>query len=121
CVLERAHKESDVGVIAVTSATDKDGKTITAINLAGALALSPGTRVLLVDADLRRPSVARRLGIADSGGPGLAEALLDPGLGLNYVILPLAPLNLSVITAGRLGGASPYELFRSPRMGALLA
>src|SRR5712691_7043689 len=61
--IERAHTASGVSIVAVTSATVDDGKTTTAINLAGALARNRGARILLVDADLRAPSVASRLGI----------------------------------------------------------
>ncbi len=59
--------------IAVSSASPNDGKTITAINLAGILAKANETRVLLIDTDMRRPSVALALGIPAS--PGLADVL----------------------------------------------
>src|SRR5206468_10744621 len=50
-------------VVAVSSPSVGDGKTTTAINLAGVLAEDEGTRVLLVDADLRNPAVDERLGM----------------------------------------------------------
>lgn len=59
--------------IAVSSASPNDGKTITAINLAGILAKTNDTRLLLIDTDMRRPSVALALGIPTS--PGLADVL----------------------------------------------
>jgi Mrp family chromosome partitioning ATPase len=73
-------------VVAVTSAAIGDGKTTTAINLAGALAQAPGAQVLLIDADLRRPSVAHHVGLggpAHADRPGLVDALLDPRLRLD--------------------------------------
>src|SRR2546430_11022738 len=60
--IERLRRGRTLQVIAVTSPAAGEGKTLTAINLAGALA--PGAeqaRVPLIDADLRRPPVARQL------------------------------------------------------------
>jgi capsular exopolysaccharide synthesis family protein len=48
-------------VIVVTSPVPGDGKTFVAVNLALALSATPGTRVLLIDADLRRPTIDRML------------------------------------------------------------
>ena len=107
------------GVIAVTSPGAGEGKTTTAINLAGTLSQSKGSRVLLVDADLRLPDVATRLGLRAAGQPGLADAILDARLRLEEVVCHRPPFNLSVLTAGRLP-AAPYETLRSPRLGDLL-
>ena len=95
-----------------------DGKTTTAINLAGALAQAPGTRVLLLDADLRHPAVANGLGLGHANLPGLVEATLDPALSLGAVVRVLPPFNLSVLAAGR-PPTSPYELLMSPRLAEL--
>ena len=71
-IVEQMQKASDLRVIAVTSPTPGDGKTITTLNLAGALAQATGARVLLIDADLRRPSVEGYLpfGSERVGGSG---------------------------------------------------
>ena len=53
----------------ISSPGDGDGKTTTAINLAGALGQAPDARVLLIDADLRRSAMAGRLGLPDDGCP----------------------------------------------------
>jgi capsular exopolysaccharide synthesis family protein len=116
--VERLRRDDGFLVIGVTSPCPGDGKSITALNLAGALAQSPDARVLVIDADLRRPSVADYLGITPRS-PGLAEAILDPASELPRVVRSLDSFNLSVLTAGspRVG---PYELLNSPRLDALL-
>ena len=118
--IEQRHKSNDLSVVAVSSPGAADGKTTTAINLAGALAQSPDTRVLLVDVDLRWPSLATRVGLGDIGGPGLVDAILDPTLSLPAVVHTRPHLNLSVVTAGR-RRATPCEVLKSPRLGELLA
>src|SRR5262249_24984612 len=60
-MIEQLRARDNVSVVACSSPIGGDGKTLTAINLAGALAQAKDTTVLLVDADLRRPSVAREL------------------------------------------------------------
>jgi len=118
-MVEQLHKARDLRIVAVTSPGVGDGKTTTAINLAGALAQAPDARVLLVDVDLRRPSVAGLLALGRSDDPGLVDTILDPTLTLERVARPLSPFNLSVIQAGQVP-PSPYEVLKSPRLGALL-
>lgn len=67
------HHPAQPRVLMVSSAMPGDGKTISAINLAGALALQEDLEVLLIDADFRRPTVAKLLGL--SAGPGLSEVV----------------------------------------------
>jgi capsular exopolysaccharide synthesis family protein len=113
--VELLRRESGLHVLAMTSPTPGDGKTVTTLNLAGALAQGPDARVLIVDADLRRPSVAKYLGLGVQSSPGLADALLDPACGLRHVVRRLEGFNLSVIPAGT-PQASPYELLNSVRL-----
>ncbi len=117
--VEQLHKTRDLRIVAVSSPGVGDGKSITTINLAGALAQAPDVRVLLVDADLRRPSVAGLLALGGSDAPGLVNAILDPTVTLEQVARPRPPFNLSVITAGAVP-PSPYEVLKSPRLGELL-
>ena len=58
--IEQMRQRSALSVIAITSPGAGDGKTVTSINLAGALARGAASRVLLIDADLRRPGRSPR-------------------------------------------------------------
>ena len=118
-LVETLRKRANLQVIAVTSGGVGDGKTVTAINLAGALAQSDDTRVLLIDMDLRRPSIARYLSLGESR-PTLADALETSGAGLEDAVVRLSRFNLSVLRAP-ISAAAPYELLRSPKLEALLA
>jgi capsular exopolysaccharide synthesis family protein len=118
-MVEQMRKDTDPYMVAVSSPAIGDGKTLTAINLAVTLAQSPEARVLLVDADLRRPSVSRQLGLGTSSNPGLGSTILDPSLSLEDVVRPYPPFNLAVLPAGR-SLANPYEALKSPRLGELL-
>jgi capsular exopolysaccharide synthesis family protein len=118
-IVEQLHKSAGLSVIAVSSPTVGDGKTTTAINLAGALAQAPEARVLLVEADLRRPSIGRLLGFGEVTGRGLVDAIQDRSLSLGQVVLPRPPFNMHVLLAGQ-APAAPYELLKSSRLGELL-
>jgi capsular exopolysaccharide synthesis family protein len=117
--VEELHRSTNVSVVAVSSPAAGDGKTITAINLAGALAQSPEARVLIIDADLRRPSMSEYLGLEDTRTRGLVGAIADSRLSLKDVVEACPPFNLSVVQAGK-RPSSPYELLKSPRLGQLL-
>jgi len=106
-------------VIAISSPVAGDGKTITSINLARTLAQAPESRVLLVDADLRRGSVGEQLGFGRSTSLGLAGAIADAGCRLETVVRRRPASNLSVLPAGACP-PMPYEALRSPRVGELL-
>ena len=112
--VERLRRERGVHVLAMTSATPGDGKTVTTLNLAGALAQGESARVLVVDADLRRPSVAKYLGL-DQSSLGLSNILLDPACSLGHVVRRLEGFNLSVVPSGPAQNA-PYELLNSERL-----
>ena len=116
--IERLARARDMKVIAISSPAAGDGKTVTAINLAGALARGAEERVLLIDADLRRPSVARQLGMTDAH-VGLADALSDEGTSVVSVVRRLDAYNLDVIPAGT-PRAGISQILRSPRLDAFL-
>jgi capsular exopolysaccharide synthesis family protein len=118
-MMEQWHKNAGLQVVAISSPGTGDGKTTTAINLAGALAQAPGARVLLIDADLRRSAVGTLLGLSHPDRADLVSAIVDPRLTLDDVALPRKPFNLSVICAGP-PLHMPYEVLKSARLGALL-
>lgn len=119
CAVEQAHNEANLRIVAVTSPGAGEGKTLTAINMAATLAQTPETKVLLIDADLRQPSIGDRLGIDDFEAPGLIEAIQDPSLTLKSVERRLPTFNISVVTAGQ-SLESPYEMLKSPRLELLI-
>ena len=103
-------------VIVVTSAMPREGKTLTAMNCAVVLA-QQGARVLLVDADLRRPSIHHSFNM--SREPGLTS-LLSHRTELEDAICRVpAMANLSVLSAG-FSSEHPGEMLSSPRMQELL-
>ena len=118
--IERLRRGRTLQVIAVTSPAAGEGKTLTAINLAGALARgADDARVLLIDADLRRPAVARQLALGDES-QGLTEVVESASVALDTVTQKLRPFNLSVITAGTRRNAV-HQILRSPRLDVVLA
>ncbi|NLE97950.1 MAG: CpsD/CapB family tyrosine-protein kinase, partial [Propionibacterium sp.] len=100
----------------VTSSVAGEGKTETATNLARVLALA-GERVLLIDADLRRPQVADRLRLDSE--LGLSDVLTGRGT-LQDLIIDVAPGYFYVLPAGTVP-PNPSELLGSEAMAHLLA
>jgi protein-tyrosine kinase len=94
--LHHAQLGQDLRAVTITSSTPQEGKTLTAINLALTLCVSYRRRVLLIDADLRAPSVHTWLGLP--AAPGLTDVIA----GRTGAEWPLNELGdgLSVLTAG---------------------
>ena len=104
-------------LIMVTSAVPGEGKTFTAINLAMSISSEKDLTVLLIDGDLSRPSIVKRLGI--DADRGLLDLLEDPSLDVGDVILRTNVESLSVIPAGKPNHMST-ELLASTRMKRLV-
>ena len=87
-------------LVMITSSLPGEGKTFCAINLAISLALEIDRTVLLVDADVAKPSVTSALGIKVDGELGLMDVLLDRTIPLSDVICRTDIGALSVLPAG---------------------
>jgi len=116
-VLQRL-KENHWNVLAVTSPGEDEGKTLTAINLAASLALEISHTVLLVDANLRHPSIHERLGLPPADG--LSEYLLDNADLQDLLIHPEGLDHVVLLTAGR-SLQNSAEMLNSPRMAELVS
>ena len=113
--LHRSRDLTGVRVVMITSAAVGEGKTLTAANLALTLSESYQKKVLLIDADLRRPAVQSVFRLPD--GAGLGEGLISTS-GRKMPVHRVSPL-LSIITAGR-PTSDPISRLTSERMRRLL-
>lgn len=105
-----------VRVLVVTSSLEVEGKSTTAANLA-VVAAETEARVLLIEADLRRPSVSSYLGLEHSSG--LTNVLVGQ-VDVDDVLQRWGGDRLSVLSSGPVP-PNPSELLGSSRMAALLA
>jgi len=113
---ELARRHHHIGVLLVTSPLAGDGKSTTASNLAICLAQA-GRKVLLVDADLRRPTQGQVHGLGSDRG--LVQVLRD-GLAARQVAAPTIVRGLDLIPAGA-GASNPADLLTSSRLAEFLA
>jgi capsular exopolysaccharide synthesis family protein len=98
--------------IVLTSASQGDGKSVTAFNLAAALSLRVNTSTVLIDADLRRSSIHKQLGFPIS--PGLAGVLEGKNTLQDSLISVKEIPGLTVLAAGE-SAVSPVDLPDSPQ------
>ena len=103
-------------LIMVSSAKPNEGKTFVAINLALSIALEQDKTVLLVDADVLRPSVIRELGIAEQ--PGIIDYLLGKSKQVSDILYNTDIDKLKLIPAGKPHHLS-NELLASEKMATL--
>ncbi|GHH68172.1 chromosome partitioning protein [Streptosporangium violaceochromogenes] len=103
-------------VFLITSPLMGDGKSTTAVNLAGALA-AEGAQVILVEVDLRRPALARMLGLV--GEAGLTSVLTGRAELSEVAQSTAGPHRMTVLTSGPLP-PNPSELLGTQRMRDLL-
>lgn len=106
--------EDQCKIIEITSSTQNEGKSVTAINLAIALAKN-GEKVILIDCDLRLSTVARKMKIKQK--PGLTNLLF--GLNSALDVICHHPSGVDVIPAGDLP-PNPSEILGSARMNTVL-
>jgi capsular exopolysaccharide synthesis family protein len=113
--LVNASTDKDTKIILTTSSQPQEGKTTVTVNLALALAIG-GARVLVIDADMRRPSLHKALKLTNE--KGLAELLSDTTR-MREVVRRTSHPNLVAITAGDTP-PNPSELLGGERMKTLL-
>jgi capsular exopolysaccharide synthesis family protein len=110
-----ADRPTALRTIGVTSSTAGEGKTTLAITLASVMAQEPESRVLLIDADLRKGDVARYLGVET--GAGIVDWLDAPEEPIP--LKRIEPWGLYVLPAGR-APDQPWKHFASPRWNELM-
>lgn len=108
-------RTAEAKTLLITSALPDEGKSCIAASLARMLALN-GRKIVLVDADLRHPSVHQQLGLKQS--PGLAE-ILEGTSALEDVLQVDAASGASIVTAGS-PCSSPADILQSPNMRNIL-
>jgi protein-tyrosine kinase len=86
-------------LVMVTSARPGEGKTFTALNLAGSVASQADHDVLLIDVDFKRESICKALGLADAAG--VLDLAANPSLDPAEVILRTEMEHLSILPVGR--------------------
>ena len=114
---EAVEDERPANLIMITSSLPGEGKTYCAINLAMSIAMELDHTVLLIDADVARPSVLRTLGLPAQ--PGLMDILLDDKLDLADVMLRTNVDTLSILPAGT-STPRATELLASQSMSTFL-
>jgi len=100
-------------LILICSSLPGEGKTFVSINLALSIANEMDKKVLLIDADVEKPSISKQLGIKQS--PGLIEYLENESISFSDILLKTDLANLTVIPAGKRHKYST-ELLSSQRM-----
>ena len=99
----------------LTSGTAGEGKSITLLNLAISIAQT-GKKVLLIDADLRRPAIARLL--VEKASPGLSEVLVNDASPDEAIRVEIYP-NLDILFSGEIP-PNPSEILSSENMQQLI-
>lgn len=120
--VESLSAESGGLVIGITSPLSGDGKTLTAINLAGALSQDKSKRVLLVELDLHQPSgdIKSYLGVKKLKGIGVVDWVMDNNIKWDSTVHRFTEFNLDFISSGS-QAESIYELLSSPRLDTLIS
>ena len=93
-----ATRIKDANLIMITSALPGEGKTFTAANLAMSIAMELDHTVMLVDADVARPSLLKKLGLPSARG--LLDVLVDDSIDLSQVLLRTNVEKLTILPSG---------------------
>ena len=115
--LATLNADAEPKTLVVTSASRSEGKTVTALNLAMALSELERQQVVVVDADLRRPSIERYLNL--NPGPGLSD-VLQGDVPLEKALRPVGFRRLMVLGAGTRVN-NPADVLNGSRIDELFA
>lgn len=116
--LSLLNPDSDVKSVLISSALPSEGKS-TLASLLSRHSAAAGKKVVLVDADLRRPTIAKMFDL-DKKTLGLTDLLMNHTLTLTDVLVKDSATGLSILTRGHAAFLNPSDLFASQRMKALL-
>ena len=114
--IKRAEGNRSIRTMAVTSPAKGDGKSLTAANLALTMGQEFQQRILLVDADLRRPSIHHLFGLGDR--LGLTDVLMG-GAELDDALVSLPEYHITILPAGT-SPSHPAEMLGSAAMRRIL-
>lgn len=114
--IQYAMVDRELKTLVVTSSGPGEGKSTSSANIAIVFA-NAGQKVLLVDADMRKPTVAKTFAVSNTRG--LSSLLSNRNTGLEQVVQPVGIENLSVITSGP-KPPNPSELLGSVKMNQLI-
>lgn len=115
-MLIRETKSDFLNTVMVTSSIEREGKSITAVNLAVTLAQEIDHTILLIDADLRRPMLHEYLGVEFKYG---LSDYLTRDIDISEILVKTGIGNLILLPAGH-GIDNPVEVLSSDRMKALI-
>ena len=116
--LSLLNPDAEVKSILISSAVPSEGKSTLSALLARHTATS-GKKVVLVDTDLRRPTIGKTFGL-EKNTLGLTDLLLDHTLQLKDVLVNDPATGLKILTRGHSAFINPIDLFSSHRMKALV-
>lgn len=114
--LRHLRRQRPLKTVLITSTIPQEGKSLVAANLACTLSLKTHERILLLEGDLRRPSLAQKFGLGRN--PGLCECLKGEQ-SLSDSIYHLEDANLWILPAGSTP-SNAQELLQSGRLSALM-
>jgi len=113
--LSQLQKERGIKTVLVTSSVPVEGKTFTACSLAGVFAQEPGKRVLLMDADLRKPRASHNLGLGNAAHADGLSQVLRGEKNAEEVLLGSDNMSFFLLPAGPVPD-DPAELLSSPNL-----
>jgi capsular exopolysaccharide synthesis family protein len=102
----------------ITSAEESEGKSTVAVNLSCALA-AVGRKVILIEADMRRPTAAAQLGV-QADAPGLSDLLIEEGDLRDYLVTRSGDPNLAILPSG-VNPPNSADLLSAGRMSGVVS